>query len=269
MKASLVLALLIAGLIPFVAAAASAPTIIMGDRIQQKAGTGPLARTHVSVLYGSPVTAGRFKMRLKLPGAMKFAAHYHNDTERVTVISGTLLVGAHDVMESDKTLVLGGGSVVDIHARVARAADSCQGWRASASSFETQRCLWKSFGLSAVGQQELSTATPALQEAYRDVIAPTGVSVSSVKGFGQHVRDSAHYAGRAIDLAPEWLGDNAQTWDYIARMVSSGKFQKIGLRPALYARALWGGLVKWAADRGTEIFLDDVGAGDMLHLQVP
>ena len=101
------------------------------------------------------------------------------------------------------------------------------------------------------------------------MIAPTGVPVSSVKGFGHHVRDSAHYAGRAIDVAPEWVGDNPQTWDYVARMVSSGKFDKIGLRPALYARALRGGLVKWAADRGTEIFLDDVGTGDMLHLQVP
>ena len=102
MKSSLVLALLMAGLIPFAAAASPAPTVVVGDQVQRRTGIAQLAGTHVTVVYGYRSKARPINMRPKVPADAQFAARQRNDSERVTVISGTHLVGAGNVRTAAK-----------------------------------------------------------------------------------------------------------------------------------------------------------------------
>jgi quercetin dioxygenase-like cupin family protein len=53
----------------------------------------------VAVLEGNPKEAGHFTMRLKLPAHYKVPPHSHPVDERVTVISGSIHIGAGDKMD--------------------------------------------------------------------------------------------------------------------------------------------------------------------------
>ena len=56
----------------------------------------------VAVLDGDPSQEGVFTMRLKMPDGYKVPPHFHEQQERVTVLSGTLNLGHGDVFkESD------------------------------------------------------------------------------------------------------------------------------------------------------------------------
>ena len=51
------------------------------------------AGAQVAVLYGDPQKSGLFVLRLKLPKGYKIAPHMHDQSEILTVISGSLRLG--------------------------------------------------------------------------------------------------------------------------------------------------------------------------------
>lgn len=63
------------------------------------------------VLEGSLSEAVPFIFRVKFPADYKVPAHWHPVIERITVISGTLNLGAGDTFDPEKTTVLPAGSV--------------------------------------------------------------------------------------------------------------------------------------------------------------
>lgn len=93
-----------------VASAATAPTVVPASAVAFKSGTGESAGTQVAVLAGDPSKAGPYTMRLKLPAGFAFAPHSHGEAERVTVMSGTMLVGLGPKVEPAKMKTLAAGS---------------------------------------------------------------------------------------------------------------------------------------------------------------
>ncbi|MBU9580657.1 cupin domain-containing protein [Ralstonia mannitolilytica] len=53
----------------------------------------------LAVLQGDPSKEGPYVVRLKAPGGYKVPPHWHSQTENLTVISGTLYLGAGDTMD--------------------------------------------------------------------------------------------------------------------------------------------------------------------------
>ncbi|GAB7542813.1 cupin domain-containing protein [Cupriavidus sp. CuC1] len=53
----------------------------------------------LAVLYGDPGKEGPFVIRLKTPAGYKVPPHWHTQSEYLTVISGTLYLGAGDKMD--------------------------------------------------------------------------------------------------------------------------------------------------------------------------
>jgi len=95
---------------------AAAPTIVRAD--QAKYGSPPApypAGATMAVLSGDPSKAGsEYAVRLKLVNGTKIGVHTHGDTENVTVISGTLLVGVGTAFDAAKMLALKPGDYVSI-----------------------------------------------------------------------------------------------------------------------------------------------------------
>ncbi|HEX7152823.1 MAG TPA: cupin domain-containing protein [Thermoanaerobaculia bacterium] len=59
--------------------------------------------TRMAVLEGDPRAAGMFTIRLKVPAGTKIAPHWHPRDERVTVLSGRVLVGFGTTHDDAKT----------------------------------------------------------------------------------------------------------------------------------------------------------------------
>jgi quercetin dioxygenase-like cupin family protein len=114
---ALIAILLFAGL-PLSVCAADAPTIVLPDQIHWSAGTGPLTGAEVATIVGDPTKPGPFVIRLRIPDGGKFGAHFHADTERVTVLSGTLMVGVGDKLTETGMTALPAGSFCSIPAGV-------------------------------------------------------------------------------------------------------------------------------------------------------
>ncbi len=58
-------------------------------------------------------------MRVKVKDGTKFDAHYHSETENITVISGTLLVGLGDTMQPPaKMMALHAGAFASVPANL-------------------------------------------------------------------------------------------------------------------------------------------------------
>ena len=106
---------LVAGL-PLAASANPAPTIVLPDQIKWTAGSGAMAGTEMAVLAGDPSKAGPFVVRIRIPDGLKLAPHTHADTERVTVLSGTMMVGVGGTMTESAMTALPAGSFVEIPA---------------------------------------------------------------------------------------------------------------------------------------------------------
>lgn len=102
----------------FALAASMAPTITISGREHWSAGTGMLKGVQVAVLAGDPAKSGLYVVRLKLPAGTVFPVHYHNETENVTVVSGTLWVGVGDKVNAAATRPLTPGSFVQIPAKL-------------------------------------------------------------------------------------------------------------------------------------------------------
>src|SRR5438105_14946655 len=54
----------------------------------------------LAVLQGDPTKPGPYVMRLSMPANYKIAPHSHTQTENVTIMSGTVLVGMGDAFDS-------------------------------------------------------------------------------------------------------------------------------------------------------------------------
>jgi quercetin dioxygenase-like cupin family protein len=81
------------------------------DAIEWAAGPPSLpADAAFVVLEGDPAEEGIFTMRLRLPDGYVIPPHTHPQVERVTVLSGTFLLGMDDSADPDATVRLPEGS---------------------------------------------------------------------------------------------------------------------------------------------------------------
>ncbi|HEY1656625.1 MAG TPA: cupin domain-containing protein [Candidatus Tumulicola sp.] len=105
---------LLAGTAPLCATAADAPTIVMPSQLVWA--TSPMlpAGTKIAVISGNPTVPGPYIIRLMLPDGATFAPHFHGDTENVTVLEGTLLVGLGDRMDATTMTALPAGAFVSV-----------------------------------------------------------------------------------------------------------------------------------------------------------
>jgi len=99
-------------------AASMAPNIVISGQEKWSAGTGMMKGAQVAVLAGNPMKSGLYIVRVKVPAGAVFAAHYHNETENVTVISGTLWVGLGDKVNKAAMKPLTAGSFVEVPAKL-------------------------------------------------------------------------------------------------------------------------------------------------------
>ena len=67
-----------------------------------------------AVLEGDPSEAGVFTMRLRFPDRFEIAPHWHPNVERVTVVSGTFLLGTGDEINREAAERLDAGSYTSI-----------------------------------------------------------------------------------------------------------------------------------------------------------
>jgi quercetin dioxygenase-like cupin family protein len=102
----------------FAASAAGAPTIVLAGQAKWVPAPKPYpAEARMAVLSGDPSKSGsQYTVRLKVPDGVKILPHTHGDTENVTVISGTFLVGVGTGFNTSKMLALTPGSYVSIPA---------------------------------------------------------------------------------------------------------------------------------------------------------
>jgi len=94
------------------------PVIFTPATIKWMPGTGDFKGLTVATLSGDPAKAGPWTVRLKIPAGTKFPVHYHNDTEVVTVISGTFEAAIGDKFDASKLTALPAGSFASIPAGV-------------------------------------------------------------------------------------------------------------------------------------------------------
>ena len=118
----------VAACVVFAAAAASADssmmtmgshsamktTIVTPATIKWMAGTGEMKGLMVAVLDGDPNKMGPWTIRIQVKAGTKFPVHYHNDTERVTIISGTFAAALGSTYDASKLMDLPAGSYVVI-----------------------------------------------------------------------------------------------------------------------------------------------------------
>lgn len=67
------------------------------------------AGAEIAVLEGDPTAAGVFTMRLRLPADYRLDTHVHGSDERVTVLSGALVVGLGDEADAGEVVRLTAG----------------------------------------------------------------------------------------------------------------------------------------------------------------
>lgn len=72
----------------------------------------------MAVLYGDPGKDGLFVIRLKFPANYKIPAHSHPADEVVTVISGTVMIGMGDKLNTASMKGFPGGSLVVTPAKI-------------------------------------------------------------------------------------------------------------------------------------------------------
>lgn len=68
------------------------------------------AGTKISILEGSPKERGMFTIRLRVPAGARVAPHTHPREERVTVLSGSVLVGFGETFDASKGHRFGPGA---------------------------------------------------------------------------------------------------------------------------------------------------------------
>jgi quercetin dioxygenase-like cupin family protein len=97
---------------------AAAPTIVTPDSLTWTPVKG-IDGAQMAVVYGDPTKAGSvYTMRLKLADGTKVPIHWHDQDERVTVLSGTFMVGVGHSFDMASMKALGPGSFVFVPAGV-------------------------------------------------------------------------------------------------------------------------------------------------------
>ena len=82
-----------------------------GTTIEWKAGPAALpAGANMAVLEGDPTKEGPFVVRFRFPEGYHVPPHTHPKTERVTVISGTLLLATGEALDRNSAKKLPAGS---------------------------------------------------------------------------------------------------------------------------------------------------------------
>jgi hypothetical protein len=76
------------------------------------------AGAQLAVLEGNPAASGDVTLRLKMPANYDIPPHWHSMTERVTVLSGALLVGMGDRLDRQHSTALEPGGFVSLPARM-------------------------------------------------------------------------------------------------------------------------------------------------------
>lgn len=98
-------------------------------------------------------------------------------------------------------------------------------------------------------------------------LAAFSPDVTSVM-HGSHVANSAHYAGKAVDVGAiegTAVGWNKPTWDAIVYAIMSRRFDKIGTIAPLVSNPQLQALARMY---GVTLF-EDEGSGPHIHFQVP
>jgi quercetin dioxygenase-like cupin family protein len=96
--------------------ASATATVLTPDTIKWMPAPG-MAGVQMAVMAGDPTKAGSlYTLRLKLPDGYKVPVHWHTDTERVTVISGTALFAIGHSIDLSKATTLPAGSFIVIPA---------------------------------------------------------------------------------------------------------------------------------------------------------
>jgi anti-sigma factor ChrR (cupin superfamily) len=93
--------------------AAMTPTVVVAGSLKWTADP-QMKGVSEAVLYGDPTKTGVYVMRYKLDNGVKFPAHWHTNTEQVTVLSGIFLVGIGDTWDAAKMTALPAGSFVSV-----------------------------------------------------------------------------------------------------------------------------------------------------------
>jgi quercetin dioxygenase-like cupin family protein len=117
-RVQITVAFLLVAALGGVALAATGPVITTPDQIHWVPGTGMQKGTDTAVLAGDPTKAGLYIVRIKAPAGTVFGPHYHNETENVTVISGTLWVGLGDKVDQSKMTPLNAGAFASVPANL-------------------------------------------------------------------------------------------------------------------------------------------------------
>lgn len=89
------------------AAAAVQQVMMVPADIQWHAGPPAIPGAQMAVLEGDMAKAGFFVARLRLPAGSRIAPHYHDNVERVTVISGTIKLAMGTTKDNPTVLPAG------------------------------------------------------------------------------------------------------------------------------------------------------------------
>jgi hypothetical protein len=99
--------------------AQSMHVLVPADKVQWGPAPPALpAGAQISVLEGNPGAKGPVTLRLKLPANYNIPAHWHSMTERVTVLSGALMVGMGDKLDKKASQPLEPGGFVSLPAKM-------------------------------------------------------------------------------------------------------------------------------------------------------
>ena|SRR5271165_3325163 len=101
-----------------IAWSADTPVIVQPDNVKWEPVKG-MTGLESATLWGDPDKAGgQYAIRYKLPDGFKFPPHTHPQSEQVTVLSGTFMVGVGDKVDAAKMLTLPAGSYVEVPANL-------------------------------------------------------------------------------------------------------------------------------------------------------
>ena len=101
-----------------VAYSAETPVIVQPANVKWEPVKG-MTGLESATLWGDPsATGGQYAVRYKLPDGFKFPPHTHPQSEQVTVLSGTFMVGVGDKVDAAKMLTLPAGSYVEVPANL-------------------------------------------------------------------------------------------------------------------------------------------------------
>lgn len=85
--------------------------ILRPDAVEWQAGPASFEEgSEVAVIEGDPSRPAFFNLRIKMPDGFRIAPHFHSQPERVTIISGTFVLGEGEVFDAGTTHALEAGS---------------------------------------------------------------------------------------------------------------------------------------------------------------